>query len=107
MPVIAFLHLRQTAIYLMIAGVLLFGLGICNATSLPPLIAQAEFDKKDASRVVTLTVAISQAVYASHLRSSGLFAVSRTPHYSWRRWRFSLCRCRFYVWAAPHQDIDR
>jgi len=49
---------------LLLIGVLLFGLGIGNATSLPPLIAQVEFVKDDVPRVVALTVAIGQAVYA-------------------------------------------
>ena len=49
---------------LLIAGVLLFGVGIGNTTSLPPLIAQAEFDRGDALRVVSLIVAISQGTYA-------------------------------------------
>lgn len=49
---------------LMIAGALIFGLGIGNATSLPPLIAQHEFKRADAARVVPLIVAISQASYA-------------------------------------------
>ncbi len=45
-------------------GVLLFGSGIGNATSLPPLIAQTEFAREDAQRVVPLIVAISQGAYA-------------------------------------------
>lgn len=45
-------------------GVMLFGLGIGNATSLPPLIAQAEFSPADVPRVVALSVALSQALYA-------------------------------------------
>jgi MFS family permease len=49
---------------LLLLGVVLFGLGIGNATSLPPLIAQVEFVKEDVQRAVALTVAISQAVYA-------------------------------------------
>ncbi|MBA1272518.1 MFS transporter [Stutzerimonas azotifigens] len=43
-------------------GVVLFGSGIGNATSLPPLIAQLEF--ADAQRAVSLIVALSQACYA-------------------------------------------
>ncbi|WP_158295332.1 MFS transporter [Stutzerimonas nosocomialis] len=43
-------------------GVVLFGSGIGNATSLPPLIAQTEF--VDAQRAVSLIVALSQACYA-------------------------------------------
>ncbi len=49
---------------LLILGVLLFGLGIGNATSVPPLIAQVEFVKEDVARVVPLIVAMSQAGYA-------------------------------------------
>lgn len=48
----------------LLLGILLFGLGIGNATSLPPLIAQVEFLTKDALRVVPLIVAIGQASYA-------------------------------------------
>lgn len=49
---------------LIVAGVVLFGLGIGNATSLPPLIAQVEFVKDDVARTVALIVAIGQATYA-------------------------------------------
>jgi hypothetical protein len=45
-------------------GVALFGSGIGNATSLPPLIAQAEFARDDVPRVVALIVAVAQATYA-------------------------------------------
>ncbi len=45
-------------------GVLLFGSGIGNATSLPPLIAQTEFARADTQRVVPLIVAMSQGAYA-------------------------------------------
>jgi len=49
---------------LLILGVVLFGAGIGNATSLPPLIAQAEFAKEDVQRAVALIVAIGQGSYA-------------------------------------------
>jgi hypothetical protein len=49
---------------LLLLGVVLIGLGIGNATSLPPLIAQVEFARADALRVVAITVAISQGAYA-------------------------------------------
>jgi MFS family permease len=49
---------------LLLLGVVLFGAGIGNATSLPPMIAQAEFSKEDVSRVVPLIVATGQATYA-------------------------------------------
>ncbi|RBH57540.1 MULTISPECIES: MFS transporter [Pseudomonas] len=45
-------------------GVILFGAGIGNATSLPPLIAQAEFPRQQTQRVVTLIVATAQGCYA-------------------------------------------
>ncbi|MPS76633.1 MAG: MFS transporter [Achromobacter sp.] len=45
-------------------GVILFGSGIGNATSLPPLIAQTEFAREDSMRVVPLIVALSQGAYA-------------------------------------------
>lgn len=49
---------------LIVVGVLLFGSGIGNATSLPPLIAQTDFPVKDVPRVVALIVAIGQGTYA-------------------------------------------
>lgn len=49
---------------LLLAGVVLFGLGFGNATSLPPLIAQVEFVEADLPRVTALIVAIAQAGYA-------------------------------------------
>jgi MFS family permease len=49
---------------LILIGVLLFGFGIGNATSLPPLIAQVEFARQDTARVVALIVAMAQATYA-------------------------------------------
>ncbi len=49
---------------LLLVGVLLFGAGIGNATSLPPLIAQVEFAKADVPRVVALIVAVAQGAYA-------------------------------------------
>src|SRR5690606_32904320 len=45
-------------------GCVLFGLGIGNLTSLPPLIAQKEFNREDVVTVVALIVAINQAVFA-------------------------------------------
>jgi hypothetical protein len=49
---------------LLVIGIILFGLGIGNATSMPPLIAQTEFAKTEVIRVVALVTAISQASYA-------------------------------------------
>src|SRR5216110_1501082 len=53
-----------TSIPLLLIGVLLFGIGIGNVTSMPPLIAQVEFVKDDVPRAVALVVAIGQATYA-------------------------------------------
>ncbi|MGF7056093.1 hypothetical protein GGC47_005309 [Bosea sp. OAE752] len=61
---LTFLIAGDANVTLMIIGVVLFGAGIGNATSLPPLIAQAEFAKADVARVVPLIVAIGQASYS-------------------------------------------
>ena len=53
---------------------MMFGIGIGNATSLPPLIAQVEFVKDDVSRVVALVVSIGQATYAFAPAVFGLVA---------------------------------
>jgi hypothetical protein len=61
---LALLFAAGTNVVLLVAGVLLFGAGIGNTTSLPPLIAQVEFSKADVQRVVPLIVAIGQGTYA-------------------------------------------
>jgi hypothetical protein len=61
---LALLLSAGTDIVLLVAGVLLFGAGIGNTTSLPPLIAQVEFSKADVQRVVPLIVAVGQGTYA-------------------------------------------
>jgi MFS family permease len=53
-----------TSIPLVLFGCALFGIGIGNLTSLPALIAQAEFRPADLPRVVALMTAIGQAGYA-------------------------------------------
>ena len=60
----ALLLAEGTSAPLLLLGVVLIGLGIGNATSLPPLIAQVEFARADAPRVVALIVATSQGAYA-------------------------------------------
>jgi hypothetical protein len=60
-------------------GVVLFGAGIGNATSLPPLIAQVEFAKADVLRVVALIVAISQGTYAFAPAAFGLIRELAPP----------------------------
>jgi MFS family permease len=61
---LAFLLAAGNDVPMLLLGVVLFGFGIGNATSLPPLIAQVEFVKDDVARVVPLIVAISQGTYA-------------------------------------------
>jgi hypothetical protein len=53
-----------TSIPLLMLGVVLFGAGFGNATSLPPLIAQVELVEDDVQRAVALAVGISQGTYA-------------------------------------------
>jgi len=56
----------------LLLGVAIFGLGIGNATSLPPLIAQQDFAESDVPRVVGLVVATGQAAYAFAPAAFGL-----------------------------------
>lgn len=60
---LAFLFAHGESVPLLIAGVVLFGIGFGNANSLPPLIAQAEFVKADMPRVASLLVGIAQGGY--------------------------------------------
>lgn len=62
--VLAFYAANGESVPLLLAGVILFGFGVGNATSLPPLIAQAEFSRDDVGRAVPAIVAVSQATYA-------------------------------------------
>jgi hypothetical protein len=61
---LAFFLAAGNHVPMLVLGVVLFGFGIGNATSLPPLIAQVEFVEDDVARVVPLIVAISQGTYA-------------------------------------------
>ncbi|WP_245150953.1 MFS transporter [Pseudomonas fluorescens] len=58
---------------LLVLGVVLFGLGVGNAISVPPVIANLEFSSADAARAVALIVAISQGAYAIAPAVFGLF----------------------------------
>lgn len=49
---------------LLLLGIAMFGLGLGNATSLPPLIAQIDFAAADIARAVALLTALGQAAYA-------------------------------------------
>ena len=69
---LAFLFGGGDNVALLLVGVVLFGAGIGNASSLPPLIAQVEFVKEDVPRVVPLIVSIAQATYAFAPAAFGL-----------------------------------
>jgi MFS transporter len=69
---IVFIVAAGTSIPLLLLGIVLFGAGFGNATSLPPLIAQLEFVKDDVPRVVALIVAMAQAAYAFAPAAFGL-----------------------------------
>jgi len=64
------LHMVQHMLLMMVAppllllGIVLFGIGFGNSTSLPPLIAQVEFVAEDVPRAVALIVAFAQGAYA-------------------------------------------
>ena len=60
-------------------GVILFGAGIGNATSLPPLIAQVEFVVGRRRACGPLIVAISQAAYAFAPAAFGLMRELASP----------------------------
>jgi hypothetical protein len=81
---LAFLMAAGGNVSLLLVGVVLFGAGIGNATSLPPLIAQVEFAPQDVVRVVPAIVAISQASYAFAPAVFGLLREASTtatvPH---------------------------
>jgi MFS family permease len=53
-----------SSIPMLLAGCVLFGLGVGNVGSLSPLIAQAEFARADVPRVIALVVAMNQVVFA-------------------------------------------
>jgi hypothetical protein len=53
-----------TGAFIPLLGCVLFGLGVGNLISLPPLIVQREFAPSDVGRVVALITAINQAVFA-------------------------------------------
>lgn len=76
---LALLAAGGTSVALLVVGVLLFGAGIGNTTSLPPLIAQAEFDKAEVARVVPLIVAIGQGFYAFAPAAFGALRALSSP----------------------------
>jgi hypothetical protein len=69
---LVFLLAAGSNLPLLLVGVILFGVGIGNATSLPPLIAQTEFARDDVQRVVALIVGIAQGTFAFAPAAFGL-----------------------------------
>lgn len=69
---LTFMLADGTDVALLMLGVMLFGVGFGNATSLPPLVAQVEFMAEDVARVVPLIVAMAQATYAFAPATFGL-----------------------------------
>jgi hypothetical protein len=76
---LAFIAAADTSVPLLLLGVVLFGAGIGNATSLPPLIAQVEFATPDLPRVVALIIAVAQGAYAFAPASFGLIREFAPP----------------------------
>lgn len=61
---VAFLLADGETVALLAMGVVLLGFGIGNGASLPPLIAQVDFTRHDASRAIPVIIAIAQATSA-------------------------------------------
>jgi len=69
---LAFLASGGTDVALLLLGIVLFGLGLGNATSLPPMIAQRDFTPRDTARAVALVTACTQGAYAFSPAAFGL-----------------------------------
>jgi MFS family permease len=69
---VVFVLAAGTSVPMLLLGVVLFGIGFGNATSLPPLIAQVEFAKEDVLRAVALIVGIAQGAFAFAPAAFGL-----------------------------------
>jgi MFS family permease len=76
---LAFLAAQGTSVPLLLLGIILFGAGFGNATSLPPLVAQVEFVREEVLRVVALVVGIGQAAFAFGPAAFGLIR-EFSPH---------------------------
>jgi hypothetical protein len=61
---IVFFAASGESVFLLLTGVVLFGIGLGNGASLPPLVAQVEFTKDDVSRAVPAIIGIAQATSA-------------------------------------------
>jgi MFS family permease len=56
--------MTATSVPMLVAGCALFGLAVGNVVSLPGLIVQQEFPKRDFARIVSMVVAINQFAFA-------------------------------------------
>ena len=72
MQACGFLLMSGMSPWLVLPGCVLFGLGLGNLVSLPPLIAEAEFETVDVGRAVALVIAINQATFSF---APGIFGV--------------------------------
>jgi MFS family permease len=64
---------------LLLVGSILFGSGVGNATSLPPLIAQQEFTERNTQRAVATAIAIAQGTYAFAPVAFGVLVGAGSP----------------------------
>jgi MFS family permease len=105
--VFALLAAGGETVVLLLLGVFLFGAGIGNATSLPPLIAQVEFAKEDLPRVVALIIAIAQATYAFAPAVFGLIRELTGETTGAAPWLFAFAALiqvmAIMVFLAPHR----
>jgi MFS family permease len=105
--VFALLAAGGETVVLVLLGVFLFGAGIGNATSLPPLIAQVEFAKEDVPRVVALIIAIAQATYAFAPAVFGLIRELTRETTGAAPWLFGFSAIiqvmAIMVFLAPHR----
>jgi MFS family permease len=79
---------------LLVLGAVLFGLGIGNLLSLPPLIAQAEWPPAEVAAVIALVTAVNQAFYAF---GPALFGVALDV---WGPWAPPAAACLLQIAAA-------
>ena len=79
---------------LLVLGSVLFGLGIGNLLSLPPLIAQAEWPAAEVAAVIALVTAVNQAMYAF---GPGAFGAALDV---WGAWAPPAAACLLQLAAA-------
>jgi hypothetical protein len=89
---------------LLAVGCVLFGLGIGNLLTLPPLIAQREFPSDTVPRVVALVTAVNQAVFAFAPAVLGILRA--VFHGIWCLfWRPRWCRFSRLQWSSMDASL--